>query len=232
MINVAQRPLIFRLVGRQASFPGHGNAATFAIVPLDWFTSAIPGPPLLPSLMWLRASSAATAPLEAMASTAPVQIRIVSRQDAYALLHDSPLGSAVSSGFGFALGVALIYLVITLIGAVVMSASGRTRDLAYLRTLGVSRRQALALTAVEQAPSVLLSVIPGVLLGVALALLVEPGLGLADFVGAQGLPLVVDWRTLILIIVALTVVVVAAVAAGTWLAVRARLASALRIEES
>jgi putative ABC transport system permease protein len=138
----------------------------------------------------------------------------------------------VADFFSVALAVAVMYMVVTLVGAVVMSAAGRTRDLAYLRTLGVSRRQAQGLTAFEHVPPVLLALIPGVLLGVGVALLVEPGLGLADFVGVEGVPLFVDWAKLGLVILILSVVVVAAIAAGTWLAGRARLASALRIEES
>jgi len=78
----------------------------------------------------------------------------------------------------------------------------------------------------------LLALVPGVLLGVGVALLVEPGLGLADFVGAQGVPLFIDWPTLGLVIVALSAVVIAAIGAGTWLAGRATLVSALRIEDS
>jgi putative ABC transport system permease protein len=123
-------------------------------------------------------------------------------------------------------------MAVTLVGAVILSAASRTRDLAYLRTLGVSRRQAQGLTAVEHAPPVLFALIPGVLLGVGVALLVEPGLGLADFVGSEGVPLTVNWVSLGGIVIVLLAVVAVAVAAGTWLAGRVRLASALRIEDS
>ncbi len=231
-IGVQQRSLTFRLVQRQAAFPGHGDAAIFVIVPLNWFTAAVPDTTFIPTMMWVRASNDAGPPLAAAVGSANEGVRLVSRQDAYSLLHDAPLGSAVADFFDIALAVAVLYMAVTLIGAVIVSASGRTRDLAYLRVLGVSGRQAQALTAVEQAPPVLLALIPGVLLGVGVALLVEPGLGLAEFVGAQGVPLSVDWSTLILVIVALSAVVVAAIVMGTWLSGRARLASALRIEDS
>ena len=231
-IGVARQSLKFRLVQQQATFPGHGGGAIFAIVPLDWVRAAVPGAQFVPTLLWLRGSADVAAPLAAMVSTASEGVRIVSRQDAYALLHDSPLGSAVADFFSAALLVAVAYLAVTLVGAVIMSAAGRTRDLAYLRTLGVSGRQAQALTAVEHAPPILIALVPGVLLGVAVAVVVEPGLGLAQFVGAQGVPLFVDWPALVLVIVGLSVVVAAAIGAGTWLAGRARLVNALRIEDS
>jgi len=77
-----------------------------------------------------------------------------------------------------------------------------------------------------------LALVPGVLLGVVVAMLVAPGLGLADFTGAQGLPLFIDWIKLTLVVALLAAVVVIAIGAGTWLAGRAILTSALRIEES
>jgi putative ABC transport system permease protein len=182
--------------------------------------------------MYVRAPREAAEPLATMAQGASSQIRIISRQDAYQRIHDAPLGTAVADGFGVALAVAVLYLIITLVGAVIMSAARRTRDLAYLRTLGVSRRQALALTALEHAPPVLIALIPGVLLGVAVANLIEPGLGLEAFMGAGRVPLSVDWVTLGLVVLSLFAVVVGAIAVGTWLASRSRLVSALRIGES
>ena len=231
-IGVARQTLQFRLVQRQASFPGHGDGSIFAIVPLNWVRAAVPDTAFVPTVVWLRASTDVAAPLAAMVSTASEGVRIVSRPDAYALLHDSPLGSAVADFFSVALLVAVAYMAVTLVGAVIMSAAGRTRDLAYLRTLGVSGRQAQALTAVEHAPPILFALVPGVLLGVGVAVVVEPGLGLAQFVGAQGVPLFVDWPVLVLVIISLSVVVALAIAAGTWLAGRVRLANALRIEDS
>jgi putative ABC transport system permease protein len=231
-VGIEQRLLTFRLVGRQDDFPGHGSNSTFAIVPLDWVREAVPETTFFPTVMWVRASTDAAGPLATMVSGAGEQVRIVARQDAYGVLHDAPLGSAVASFFGLSLAVAVVYMAVTLVGAVIVSAAGHTRDLAYLRSLGVSRRQAQALTAVEHAPPILLALVPGVLLGVAVALLVEPGLGLADFIGAQGVPLFIDWATLALVIACLSLVVAIAILAGTWLAGRTRLSSALRIGDS
>ncbi len=230
---VAGQPLSFRLIGRSAGLAGFGTAANFALVPLDWITAALPPDAALrPTVMWLRAAGDVTQPLADALSGITNPTRIVTRAAAYATLHGAPLGTAVADGFGIAVGVAVVYLAAILIAAVAMSAAESTRDLAYLRTLGVSGRQALGLTAVEQAPPVLLALVPGVVLGIGVAVLVEPGLGLADFAGAAGLPLFVDWLTLLLVVAAMAAVVSVAIAAGTWLAWRARLMSALRIGES
>jgi putative ABC transport system permease protein len=113
----------------------------------------------------------------------------------------------------------------------VLSAAGRTRDLAYLRTLGVTARQALGLTVMEHGPPVVLALVPGVALGVAIAVLVEPGLKLSTFVGISGVPLYVDWPAMAAMAGALIAVVALSVALGTWLARRARPTDALRIGE-
>jgi putative ABC transport system permease protein len=113
----------------------------------------------------------------------------------------------------------------------VLSGERRTRALAYLRTLGVTGRQALALTVMEHLPPVLLALIPGVAVGIAVAVLCQPGLGLDAFVGATGVPLFVDWPSIALMAVALIAVVAVAVAGGTWISSRARVSQALRAGE-
>ena len=138
--------------------------------------------------------------------------------------------AAIARGFGAALVVAALYTALTIIGSLTLSAARRTQDLAFLRTLGVTGRQALWLTVVEHAPPVVIALVPGIALGLGVALLLEPGLGLGVFVGTDAdVTLVVDWGTMALISAALLGVVVLAITAGTWLSRRARLVDALRI---
>lgn len=221
--------MTFLLIEQRARFPGIGRPFTFAVVPLNWVAAATPAHLLPPSVMWVRGPAEVTAPLAAQVAASHSDAHTVSRYDAYALLHDAPLAAAIPLGYSLALIVAALYMSLTIIGSLVLSAARRTRDLAYLRTLGVTGRQALALTIMEHAPPVLLAVIPGVVLGIGVAILCEPGLGLATFVGTDGAPLFVDWPTLTVLVGALVGVVAAAVTAGTWLARRARLVDALRI---
>src|SRR4029079_18746386 len=88
---------------------------------------------------------------------------------------------------------------------------------AFLRTLGVSSTQRMALTLMEHAPPVLLGLLPGVGLGVAIAILVEPGLGLINFVGGQRVPLFIDWPGLAVMVAALVATVANAGAGGSRL---------------
>ena len=231
-ITVAGQSMTFRLVQQRASFPGIGERASFAVVPFNWVQAAFGNRLLPPSVMWLRAPGDVAGRLAATVAEVPGSARIVSRYDAYAALHDAPLRAVIATGYGLALVIAAIYMALTIIGALVLSAARRTRDLAYLRTLGVTAPQALALTIMEHVPPVLLALVPGVALGIGVAILCEPGLGLATFVGTSGgVPLFVDWPALALMVAALIGVVATAVTAGTWLSRRARLVDALRIGE-
>ncbi len=230
-ITVLGQRMTFRVVERRASFPGIGQPASFAVVPFNWVRAAFGSPARPPSVMWLRAPEDVAGALAAAVAEAGGSAHIDSRYDAYASLHDAPLGAAIVGGYDLALVVGATYMALAVVGAVVLSAARRTQDLAYLRTLGVTARQALALTVMEHAPPVLLALVPGVVLGIGVAFLLEPGLGLATFVGTRGLPLFVDWVALALLVVALIGVVAVAVTAGTWLSRRARLVDAMRIGE-
>ncbi len=229
-ITVLGQPMTFRLVEQRASFAGIGDGVPFAVVPFNWVQAAFENGPKPPPVEWLRAPASAATALAARIAPSAASTRLVSRYTAYAGLHDQPLGEAIAFGYGLALIVATGYTALTIIGSLVLSTTRRTRDLAYLRTLGVTRRQTLALTIVEHTPPVLLALLPGVALGIGMAYLLEPGLGLATFTGTSGgVPLFVDWPMLALLAVSLIGVVALAVAAGTWLSRRVRVVDALRI---
>lgn len=63
--------------------------------------------------------------------------------------------------------------------ALLLTARSRLQDLAYLRALGISRRQAVAVTAAELAPPLVVALVVGTILGVGIAYLVSPGLDLS-----------------------------------------------------
>ncbi|HET9851096.1 MAG TPA: FtsX-like permease family protein [Candidatus Limnocylindrales bacterium] len=229
-MTVAGKRLTFSVAERRETFPGIAGRTPFAVVPLNWVQAAFERGPA-PSVLWIRAASDIRAGLASAITEVGAGARVVSRPDAYDALHDAPLEAVISTGYTAALVVAAIYMALAIVGAMVLSAAGRTRDLAYLRTLGVTARQALGLTVMEHGPPVVLALIPGVALGVVIAILVEPGLQLSTFVGTSGVPLYVDWLAMAAMAGALIAVVALSVALGTWLARRARPTDALRIGE-
>ncbi len=77
----------------------------------------------------------------------------------------SPLATGTLDAFraGAVLGAAYAAFVIVL--ALLLTARSRLRDLAYLRALGLSRRQAVAVTAAELAPPFVVALVVGTALG-------------------------------------------------------------------
>jgi len=224
--------MTFRIVERRAAFPGIDDRVPFAVVPFTWVQAAREDRTILPTRMWLRGSPDVAEPAAVAIAGAAGDARVVSRHAAYAALRGNSMGQSVITGYVLAVLVAAIYMALTIIGALILSAARRTRDLAYLRTLGVSAPQSLALTVMEHAPPVLLALVPGVALGIGVAVLVLPSLGLGAFAGTSGpVPLFVDAIGLAMLVVGLLGVVTVAVVAGSWLSRRARLVNALRMGE-
>jgi putative ABC transport system permease protein len=229
-VTVGGQLMTFEAVATRADFPGITADVTFVIAPFNWVQAAYLNPPFRPSALWIRAPADSAEALAAAVRRDAASARIVSRHHQYADLHDAPLVAAIGDGFTLALVVAAAYTALTIIGALTLSAARRTQDLAFLRTLGVTGRQALGLTVMEHGPPVLLALFPGIALGIAVAALLEPGLGLAAFVGSErAVSISVDWRGIGLMALALSGVVVAAVGAGTIVSRRAHLVDSLRI---
>jgi putative ABC transport system permease protein len=174
-------------------FPGLADAGNFIILPLPWLRAALPGTTLPVTRAYLRAGNVDETTLRtAIQGRWPPAI-LVSRQTAYDALHASPVVQAVAIGFLLGLAVAAAYAAMAVVIALALTVARRSRDLAYLRTMGLSRGQTLAALLVEHAPPLVMAVIAGSLLGLGVAILVAPGLSLQAFTGpGVVVPLQVD----------------------------------------
>jgi FtsX-like permease family len=224
------RTITLRLVDTRAALPGLTAGTGFIVVPLASLQAALGGPALRPNVIWVRAPAEAGQPLAAALEKAAATVGIESRYATYDSLHDQPLVAAVTIGFLLALLVSAAYTGLTIVGALVLSGARRSRDLALLGTLGVDRRQAAGLTVVEHGPPILLSLLPGLALGIAVADLLLPSLGLGAFVSSnEPVGLIVDWPALAAVAGGLAALAVAAIVAGTWLSRRTVVMNALRM---
>ena len=230
------RELGFKVVGFIDDFPGVPRGTTFVIAPLALVVDALGAPERRPTVLFVRgpadigpALRTAVGP-EAVGAEAVGAGVVASRHDLLAGERAAPLVAAVGQGFGVALGAAAAYAILAVVAVVALDAQRRARELAYLRTLGLSEGQAVALTFVEHAPPALLALGIGVVLGLGLAWLLEPGLGLAAFID-PGTPvhLQVDWTAVVAMGLSMLVVVGILVLANAWLARRLDPAQALRI---
>lgn len=228
-VEVGIHELSFVVVDRRASFPGVRPDAAFVIVSLDLLRQAQHEEPLAPNVLFVRGAEDAERPLTEMVADRSSS-SVLSRYARYETLRSAPLVAMVTGGFRIALLVAVFYAALAIVAALTLTASRRSQDLSFLRTLGLSARQALGLTVLEQGPAVVLALVPGVALGIWIAVLLATGLGLSAFVGGEGaIAISVSWGEIALVGGSLVIMVTIAGAASTWLARQARAIDALRL---
>ena len=126
-----------------------------------------------------------------------------------------------------------LYAALAVVAVVALHAQRRAREVAFLRTLGLTERPGRSpSTFVEHGLPVILALGIGIVLGLGLAWLLEPGLDLAAF-SDPGTPvrLQVDWAAVAAMALSMLTVVGILVALNAWLARRLDPGQALRIGE-
>jgi putative ABC transport system permease protein len=146
-------------------------------------------------------------------------------------IRDAPLVHGVLRGFDWAVVVASLYAAVAVALLVLIAARSRARDLALVRTMGGGGGDVVVLSLVELAPLVVLGLALGLVLGIAIPYLIEPGLDLAFFTGSSSASIVVPGRTLLGIAAALLVFLAAAALLVGLRARRANLGRVLRVGE-
>ncbi|MFC6086490.1 hypothetical protein [Sphaerisporangium aureirubrum] len=95
----------------------------------------------------------------------------------------TPLTSTITVAFRVVTIALAVYALLTVIIALVVGAADRVRALSFLRTLGLSERQAAVLTVLEITPLIVLTACAGLALGLALPAALGPGLDLGVYAG-------------------------------------------------
>jgi putative ABC transport system permease protein len=212
------------------AMPGLPVGASFVVAPLASVAAGWDGPAFRVNTFFIRAPEPAAPGLRAAVGSSA---ELTSRHAMLAAQRDAPLVAAISRGFGIALVAAALYAALAIVAVSVLDVGRRSRELAYLRILGLTRRQSVSLTFVEHAPPTALALGIGVVLGLAVAWLTEPGLGLDAYIGrAVPVRLQVDWTAVGIIAGTVVGVIVLMVAASSWLARRLEPAEALRVGDA
>jgi putative ABC transport system permease protein len=214
------------------SFPGIPPGTPFVVTSYTALQAALERPPA-PNILFVRGGPAALAGIAAQVDEAVASNAIVSRHAWYAGLREAPLIAVVGDAFRVALVVAAAYTLLAVVAALVLSSSRRTRDTAFLRTLGLSSRQSLGVTILEHCTPVLVALVPGILIGIAVAALLESSLGLGAFIGPEvPFRIHVDWAAIALVAGSLILVVAIAISVSAWVARRTPPTEALRAGEA
>ena len=142
---------------------------------------------------------------------------------------DSPVTAAIIAGIAIAAIVASLYAALAVTAALALAGAARATEVAHLRMVGLSRGDALGLAIVEHGPTVILSFVAGVGLGLGLFALLEPGLGLDAIVGSRvDIPLTADPGQLGLILAGVLAVSGVGIGLAAWMQRRGAAVAALR----
>ncbi len=218
-----------RVVDVRATFPSLPVTDPFVVVDRGQLRAALPGIELPSTTALLRAADDAASTLRAAVEATAPATTVVGRTDRAASIRGAPVVEAVTIGVGAAAAIAIAYAALAVAAALALAGAARAIEVAHLSTLGLARRQALALVALEYGPTSVVAFLAGAGLGLGLFVFLLPGLGLSAVVGSPvEVPTVVEASHLALLLLAIGAIVALGVALGAALQRTATPAMAIR----
>ncbi|WP_406673330.1 FtsX-like permease family protein [Nonomuraea sp. N2-4H] len=154
------------------SVPGFFTTGKFLVVPLEVLLR-----PAVNTL--LIQGDADVAELAALAPSATV----ISQESALAGIQDDPLTGTVRATLVIVTIALAGYALLAVVLLLIVGAADRARAVSFLRTLGLSDRQAQWLTVLEVLPMILMTALAGLCLGLALPTALGPGVDLSSYAG-------------------------------------------------
>lgn len=218
-----------RPIATRASFPTIPADATFAVASRQQLQAIHPDAPLSPTSLLLAAPDGDGAAIREAVARVALGATVTGRSVFARSFSDSPVTAAIVAGIALAAVVAALYAALAVTAALALAGAARSTEVAHLRMIGLSRRDALGLSIVEHGPTVFLAFAAGVALGLGLFVLLQPGLGLDALVGSRlPVPLATDPRQLGVILGAVLAIAVAGIGMAAWMQRRGVAVAALR----
>lgn len=221
------------IVGEIATLPGAAAGASFIVMDRADYIAAS-GKGFFPRTLVIDLAPDADAETVSEAVTAQIDTAHVvqSLQARTAAIQSSPAVSALRTALLIALVLAVVLSVVAILLVAGVSRDARSRVIALLRTMGMSRRQGRGVVAWEFAPLGLSALVGGLALGVVLPLLVLISIDLRPFTGGIRQPgLTVDPVLTASLIAAVVIALIIAVVGGVLTARTTSLVTVLRTEE-
>jgi putative ABC transport system permease protein len=218
-----------RSIAARETFPTLASDALFAIASRQQLKAIHSGAQLIPTTIFLDAPESAGPTIRNAVAAVDPGATVKARAEVDREFTGSPVTAAIVVGIAVAGVVAAIYAALAVAAALALAGATRAVEVAHLRMLGLSRRQAFGLAIVEHGPTVLLAFVAGVALGLGLFVLLEPGLGLDALVGTRiEVPLTADPRQLAIILAGVLVIAAIGIGLAAWTQRRGAPIAALR----
>jgi len=230
-LPVEARTLSFQVVEIRAHYPGLPDGVPFAIASRDQLRADRPDGFRSGSAFYIRAddsAATATAIRAQVRESAPFAV-LDGRAERTAALRASPIIDAIVLGVAFAGLLAAAYAALAIAAALALAGAAQAVEVAHLRTMGMTRREAFGLVVVEHGPMILIGFVAGLVFGSLLFRVVQPGLGLDTLVGSSlEIPISLDPGQVVAIGLFVVAIAALGIGLGAYLQRRAIPASAIR----
>ena len=227
-VRIAGTAVTIQAAAIRAEYPSIAAATPFVVVSSAQLAAIAPALVPMPTAVLVRAPTLSVAQIQASVAGmlgVTVQGQAATEGD----VRDAPAVTAVSLGILSGAIAVFAYGLLTIVLAIALDTADRRRETARLQILGLSRRQAVTLVAVEFAPAVIVGVLAGLALGLGLIEFVGPGLGLPAVLGVGALqPSMPDVGRLLLLAVAILAAITVATLLSTVLERQMQLSTAVR----
>lgn len=197
------------------TFPNMPTNRAFVVADIRSLGALHRRPTVRPTVMYVRAGPDALDELEAAVSSQSRATIVTSQAVLFDRINDAPFSMGVDRGLLMTSWLATMFAVVAAVSSLALASAGQRRDYGYLRTQGLTSRQAAWLTVIEQAPSIVVAGVVGALLGAGIAFVFEPMISFAAFTGGGlvAAPVVDAGR---LLVVTFALVAILSVAAGIF----------------
>jgi putative ABC transport system permease protein len=228
-LSIGGRRRTFRAIEMRETFPSLPPGSAFVVVSRTQLEAVATDLDLSTTSAWLRAPDDAAPAIGAAVDERVPGAQVTNRARLTSDLRTAPVAAAVTAGVGVAAAVAAVYAAVAVALALALAGSARAVEVAHLRTLGLSRRQSLALVIVEHRPTVVTASAVGVALGLGLFVLLRPGLGIDALVGSGlAIPVAIEAGQIGLVLAAIIMVAAVGIVLATALQRRGAPISAIR----
>lgn len=231
-VAVDRVPVEIRVADVRRSFPGIDPDRPFVVVDREALGSISDQIDVTATRRYVRAPDSVSAGLQEYVDSQFRGAKLISRPDVLESITGTPTMSAIEVINTIALVLAAVMAVVAAVSGFALTARQRTRDLGYMRAIGLTRRQMAWAIITEQMPPTLLAAILGVVAGIAAAVAIEPSLDVTSLTATTlPTPLVVDWGTITVASLAIVGSVLVATAIYSYSGRDLNLANVLRRDE-
>lgn len=196
-VDVDRVPIEIRVEDVRSAFPGLDPGRAFVVVDRETLGSSSDQLDVTATRRYVRASDEASDDLKDGIDSQFRGALLISRPDVLESIAETPTMRAIGIIDTIALILAALMAVVAAVSGFALTARQRTRDLGYMRAIGLTRRQMTWAIITEQLPPTLLAAILGVAAGIGAAIAVQASLDITSLTGTTlETSLVIDWGTI------------------------------------